>query len=92
LEFLVWLQYRLNRYLSPSYSLENELARLINWQNWVLMLCLDKNVDLAYEAAYTLCCCEAEGHEAVIAVVNSSPFAFQILSSAKQSHSEKEVK
>jgi len=46
--------------------------------------CLDKNGILACEAAYTLCCCEAERHEAVIAVVNSSSFASSILSSAKK--------
>ncbi|UBF26199.1 hypothetical protein K9N68_32595 [Kovacikia minuta CCNUW1] len=57
-----------------------------------LASCLDKNSNLASEAAYTLCCCGAEGHEAVIEVVNSSPFASWILSSAKKSYLEKEVK
>jgi hypothetical protein len=57
-----------------------------------LACCLDKDADLASESAYTLCCCRAEEHEAVIAVMDSSPFASWILSSAKKSYSEKEVK
>jgi hypothetical protein len=57
-----------------------------------LASCLDENANFASEAAYTLCCCGAEEHEAVMAVVDSSPFASRILSSAKKSYSEKEVK
>lgn len=54
-----------------------------------LASCLDKNTNLAVEAAYTLYCCGVEEHEVVIEVVNSSPFASQILSSVKRFYSEK---
>jgi hypothetical protein len=48
-----------------------------------LAACLDRNPNLASEAAYTLYCCGVEEHEAVIEIVNFSPFASQILSSMK---------
>lgn len=54
--------------------------------------CLDKNGELAFEAAYALCCCEVEEHEAVIAVINSSPFASRILSPAKKFYLNEEIK
>ncbi len=51
-----------------------------------LAACLgnNKNVNLAFEAAHTLYCCRAQEHKAVLKVVNSSPFAAQILSSVKK--------
>lgn len=50
--------------------------------------CLEKETNFATEAAYALCCCGVEEHEAVTKVVKSSPSASQILSSTKKYCSE----